>query len=214
MKRSRFVRHPVIAMPIRALVLGMAFLFSPSASAQGITTGVRGGINLASARFEGQEGATVLDTGLAPVVGVFVTVPLSSWFELQPEVLYSVKGPRLKMGAIESRLLLDYLEVPLLGRFSRRRTRAIDYYFIGGASFGFQLRARSRTDFGAAVEEIDIGDDVERFDIGVVAGGGLEFGAVVIDTRYTYGLRDIDKDKTDDVTVANRAWSVTAGFRF
>jgi hypothetical protein len=214
MKRSRFVRHPVSAMPIRALVLGMAFLCSPSASAQGITTGVRGGINLASARFEGHEGATVLDTGLAPVVGVFVTVPLSSWFELQPEALYAVKGPRLKMGAIESRLLLDYLEVPLLGRFSRRRSRTIEYYFIGGASFGIQLRARSKTDFGTAVETIDIGDEVERFDVGVVAGGGVEIGAVVIDGRYTHGLQDIDKDKTDEVTVTNRTWSVTAGFRF
>jgi hypothetical protein len=201
-------------MSIGAITFGAVLLCGGLAFAQGITTGVRGGINLASARFDAQDGATTLDTGLTPVLGVFVTVPLTTWFELQPEALYSVKGPRLKMGAVESQLLLDYLEVPLLGRFSRRGGRAIDYYFTGGASVGVRLRARSRTDFGGAVEDIDISDEVERFDVGVVAGGGLEISAVVIDGRYTHGLRDIDKDKTDDVKITNRAWSLTAGFRF
>jgi Outer membrane protein beta-barrel domain len=213
----RLDRHLVslaIPMLIRAIALGVAILCAGSAVAQGITTGVRGGINLASATFDGQDGATTLDTGLAPVFGVFVTIPLASWFELQPEALYSVKGPRLKIGAVESRLLLDYFEVPLLGRFSRRGGRAIDYYFTGGASVGVRLRARSRTDFGGAVEDINISDEVEPFDLGVIAGGGLEISAVVIDGRYTHGLRDIDKDKTDDVKVTNRAWSLTAGFRF
>ena len=48
----------------------------------------------------------------------------------------------------------------------------------------------------------------------MVAGGGIEVGAVVIDGRYTHGLRDIDKDKSYTVKVTNRTWSLTAGFRF
>jgi hypothetical protein len=203
-----------IPMLIRAVAFGVAFFCARSACAQGIAIGVRGGINLATATFDGQDATTTLDTGIAPVGGAFMTVPLASWFGLQPEALYSVKGPRLKIGAVESRLLIDYLEVPLLGRFTRRRDQRIGYYFIGGPSLGVRLRARSRTDFGGAVEDVDLSDEVERFDLGVVAGGGFEIGVVVIDGRYTHGLRDIDQDKTDDVALTNRAWSISAGVRF
>jgi predicted small metal-binding protein len=42
----------------------------------------------------------------------------------------------------------------------------------------------------------------------------MEFRRVVVDARYTHGLTDIDKDTSDDVKVANRAVSVTVGFKF
>jgi hypothetical protein len=200
---------------IRAIALGAAVLTARQAVAQGIDTGVRGGVNLASTTFMENDGATVLTPGVAPVVAVFATLPLPffSWLELQPEAQYSVKSSRLKEPA-DSSLVLDYVEAPVLARISRGAGNALAYYFIGGASFAYGLRARSRTDFGGAIEEIDIGDEVERFDLGAVAGFGFELGRYVFDGRYTHGLRNIDKDATDAVKVTSRTWSVTAGFRF
>ena len=71
-----------------------------------------------------------------------------------------------------------------------------------------------RVDFGTAIEEIDVSDEVERFDVGIAMGGGVELGRLVIDGRYTLGMRDIDVDKTDGVAMKHRVISITAGLRF
>ena len=78
----------------------------------------------------------------------------------------------------------------------------------------FALRARARATFNGFTTELDVMDQVNRFDFGVAMGGGVEFGSIVVDGRYTLGLTDIDKDKSDTVTTKNRTISVTAGFRF
>jgi hypothetical protein len=155
-----------------------------------------------------------LQSRLGIVAGAFITLPLFSKLELQPEVLYSVKGAKLDLDGISDSVVVDYLEVPALVRFSRRGAGKVHYYVAGGPSAGFQLRARTRTKFAGSTEEIDISEQVERFDLGVAFGGGVEIGSIVIDGRYTLGLTDIDKDKTDGIKTTNRVISLTAGFRF
>ena len=88
------------------------------------------------------------------------------------------------------------------------------YYAVGGATMSVLLRARARTKFSGSTEDVDVADQVERFDFGVTAGGGVEIGRLIIDGRYTFGLTDIDKDTTDASHTKNRALSVTAGVRF
>jgi hypothetical protein len=148
------------------------------------------------------------------VLGGFVTLPVTRWFELQPEVLYAMKGAQLQDSGIAARLLLDYLEVPVLGRLSRRVSDRIRLYAAGGPSFGLRVRAKTRAAFSGSTEEIDISEDVERYDLGVVAAGGLEMGSILVDGRYTLGLSDIDKDTSDSVKITTRAVSLTVGFRF
>jgi hypothetical protein len=104
--------------------------------------------------------------------------------------------------------------VPVLARFSKHGAGRNGYYFAGGPFVAFRLRARTRATFSGATEEIDIGEDVERLDFGLTGGGGVEIGSWVFDGRYTHGLKDIDKDKSDSVKVTSRAVSITAGFRF
>lgn len=199
---------------IPATALGLVLLCATSAAAQGVSVGARAGVSLATLRFEGDASGQTLDSRFGGVGGVFVTFPLVSWLELQPEVLYAMKGARLNEDGIASQVWLDYVDVPVLVRFSRRGAGAFRYYLVGGPSFGLRVRARTRTDFGGATEEIDISDDVERADLAVVAGGGVEFGALIVDARYSAGLSDIDKDKDDAVTVTTRAFSFTVGVRF
>lgn len=148
------------------------------------------------------------------MAGAFVTVPLFRGFELQPEVLYSSKGAKLDDEGIQSTLILDYVEVPVLGRMSGNAFRGGRFYVVAGPSFGVRVRAKSKTVFSGSTEEFDISGEIERLDVGVTAGAGLQFGALVIDGRFTYGLSDIDSDKTDAVKVTNRVFSLSAGLRF
>ena len=181
------------------------------ALAQGQSIGVKGGVSIATQATTGEGGGPSLDSRIGAVAGGFWTLPLGSWLDLQAEGLYVMKGARLTFSGIESTFALDYLEVPVLARV-RAGSGHRRYYAAGGPAFGFRLRARTRTAFSGSTEEIDVADQVEPIDIGIAAGGGMEFGRLIIDGRYSYGLSDIDKDASSKTR--NRAIAVTAGYRF
>jgi hypothetical protein len=207
-------RRPCAGPVFRAVALAAITLCDSPVFAQGISTGVRGGLNMATTATGGEGGDGALEWQPRAVFGGFVTWRVTSWLELQPEVLYAMKGAKSEEFGLTAKILLDYIEVPALARLSRGARGARSWYLVAGPSLSFLTRARSRADFGGAIEEIDLTDDVERFDIGVAAGGGVEFGSLLVDARYNHGLSDIDADATDDVTVRNRAVSLTVGFKF
>lgn len=198
------------------LILTAAIVLLPPATAlaQVPGLGVKAGINLASQETgddAGDDGGLASLRGL--VAGVFATLPVTAWLQVQPEALYAVKGASFDDGAISAQVRLDYLEVPVLARFFRRGGR-VGYYATGGPFVAVGLRARTRTEFPGATEEVDISEQVQRVDYGLAAGGGVEFGALVVDARYTHGLKDVDKDTSDGTRVHNRSVSLTLGFRF
>jgi hypothetical protein len=178
--------------------------------------GVKGGVNLATQKTTGEDaGDDGLQSMPALVAGVFTTFRVASWLEFQPEALYSVKGAKVDEGSFSSKAIVDYLEVPMLARVSRRGSGRTGFYVAGGPYVALQLRARTRTSFsGGTIEEIDIGEEVERLDFGVSAGGGVEWGSLVFDARYSHGLKDVDKDRSADIKLTNRVIAITAGFRF
>ena len=199
-------------MRILSIVFVTVFLCVGSASAQGLTTGVKGGVNFSSVKFDSPAGDLTLDWRLGAVVGGFIRFPLFSWLELQPEVLYSVKGGKREEFGVNSSVLLDYLEVPVLARMPMGG--ASKYFAVAGPYVGFRMRARTRTEFSGSTEEIDISDSVERMDFGLAVGGGVEFGSIMLDGRYSFSLTDIDADTSDEVKGKNRVVTATVGFRF
>jgi hypothetical protein len=201
-------------MRIAAVVCAFACLCGVPVFGQELTVGVKGGANMATERFESAAGSPGVARRVGAVVGMFGTLPLLSWLDLQPEALYSMKGSRLDLAGTKSSVWIDYLEVPVLLRVSPGSGSTFRYFVAGGPSIGFRLRARSRTQFQTATEEIDVGGDLERLDLGAAIGGGVERGPLVLDGRYTLGLKDIDKDKTDTVKVTNRTFSLTIGIKF
>jgi hypothetical protein len=124
-----------------------------------------------------------------------------------------MKGATLDVLGIGSTVKIDYLEVPILARVRLGSGRR-HYHVDGGVAPAVRLRARAATAFSGATEELDIADTVERVDLGVAGGGGVVVGAFSIDGRYTFGVRDIDADKSDSSRTKNRALAVTAGYRF
>lgn len=197
-----------------AVACAFGLLCTGTAFAQGRSLGVKAGVNLATQRNTGDDESPGLQSRVGIVAGVFATLPLLSRLELQPEALVSMKGARVDLDGVESSLAVDYIEVPVLARFSLRGGGKMHYYAAGGPSIGFLLRARTRTKFAGATEEIDISEQVNRFDFGIAMGGGVEIGSIVIDGRYTLGLQDIDKDKSDAIKTTNRAVSLTVGLKF
>jgi len=197
-------------MRLTSLVCGALLLCASPSFAQGFGIGAKGGVNIASEDVQGADSAPSLDSRVGGVAGAFVTLPLLPWVGLQVEGLYSQKGARLNFQGVDSSIHLDYVELPVLARVRLGHR----YYAAGGPSMAFALRAKTRTSFSGVTEEVDILDQIKRFDFGVAMGGGVVFGKLEVDGRYTLGFTDIDKDKSDATSTKNRTISITAGFRF
>lgn len=207
-------RFPLVAALIPpSLPLVLLLTCPAAASAQFTGSGVRAGLNLATLDSSDETGSAPVESQLRGVAAGYLTWRMLSWLELQPEVAYTLKGGKTDDGS-STKALLDYLELPVLGRVSTGQAGSRRFYVAAGAAVAVLLRARTRADFGDAIEEIDIRDDVETLDWGVVVAGGLELRSLVLDARYTHGLRDVDRDRTDPAKVYNRVLSFTAGIRF
>ena len=141
------------------------------------------------------------------VVGLFGVLPVNEMFAIQPEFLYSQQGAKVEDGSDKATFKIDYVQIPVLGRV--RLGAASPAYLLVGPSFGF--RTRAETEFNGQTESFK--DDVESTDVGLVTGVSVNAGRWVVDGRYTWGLRNIDKSD-DPGNTKNRVLSLSAGIRF
>lgn len=187
---------------------------SPAFAQQPAAFGVKAGVNFANLNFEGEDADVNFDRRTGLVAGLFVVVPTNSQFALQAEALYSQKGAQFEEDGFTSKVKLNFLEVPVLARFSTPASNGTSFHVFAGPSLGFKLSAEAVDSFGGEEETTDLDDDVKSFDLGLVLGAGVEFGRFIVDGRYSWGLTDINNDDTEDVKVKTRTFTVMAGFRF
>jgi hypothetical protein len=156
--------------------------------------GVKGGINLANLYVDDVADEN-LKVGLN--AGLFFKVPFTSFFAIQPEILYSSKGSKLTynnafQGSGEYRYNLNYIEVPMLAVFNlgpHFNLHAGPY-----AAFLTSANIKDLHDNGDIQNITDLkADNFNRFDWGLAGGAALEFSNFTIGARYNYGLKEIGK---------------------
>lgn len=140
------------------------------------------------------------------VVGLFGVLPVNEMFAVQPEFLYSQQGAKVEDGSDKATLKIDYVQIPVLGRI--RLGAGSPAFLLVGPSFGFRTRAES--EFNGQTENFK--DEVESTDVGLVTGVTANVGRWVVDGRYTWGLKNIDKN--EGANTKNRVLSLSAGIRF
>ena len=158
--------------------------------------------------------------------GVAVTLGSEGPWSFQPEVLYVSKGTSYGkseltnssggvLGTIETALVMNYLEFPLLARLGFRQREAVSPYLLAGPTFGF----RTSQDFqisGALQASTGI-DFFRPGDLGVALGSGLEVGRGayrgLLEARYTLGLLNTAHD-TYSSNARNEDLLVMAGLAF
>ncbi|HUF24710.1 MAG TPA: porin family protein [Vicinamibacterales bacterium] len=200
-----------------AVVASIAALPLPVFAQEG---GLKAGLNLASWSEQDPEEGVELSRRTGLVAGGWLRTPERSRVSFQIEALYSEKGASLTVDMfdeIDAEVRLRYVEVPLLARVDFAPAGSAGrFHLFGGVAPAFRISARASGSDGTNESSADVGDSFETFDLGAVAGAGLEFGRAVIDARYTHGLRSIAKAEAADIevpTVKNRAFSVMVGFR-
>lgn len=178
--------------------------------------GVQGGANLSKMDFTNNINYkfTEIDYLQGFIGGLVVQFINSKHTGVQAEINYSQKGwvenDTVGLNNLKYKSQINYIEMPVLTHVN-----------IGGGNFrgllnlgpyfGYALSAKK------SVKDIDTGreesldynfdsDKDNRFDFGLMAGGGFEyrfpFGKIAAEARYSIGLGNIDKVKIQESEVS------------
>ena len=153
--------------------------------------------------------------------GVFLQAPLGRFLALRPELLFSLRGGRTEVGVEGAGpavldIELAYLELPVLLRFAPPgRVRPV---LFAGPAPALQIGCDFSFVFPTDSARVTCGRDqltvVREWDVGLVAGGGIEWrfvqAALAIEARYTAGMRSI----LDDVQIRNRGMGLLLALTF
>lgn len=187
----------------------IATLTLTTSFAQGeVRFGFKAGLNLASiggdAYYAGFGG---FDSRTSFHIGALVEIPFTDKISLQPEVLYSAQGSKYNFGFGGTDVMLDYINVPIMGK----------YHIIAGLSgelgpvIGVLVKAQAKD----AGETEDIKEFYKKADIGVGIGASYRlpmglFGSL----RYNKGVSNINDDSDITAKNQNNVFQVSAGYTF
>jgi hypothetical protein len=75
----------------------------------------------------------------------------------------------------------------------------------------FDVKLKTTIDGGGTVDDSQLGD----FDIGIIAGAGIEITRFIIEGRYNWGLRNVAAgDLAETSKIKNRSFALLFGLRF
>ncbi|MBS1819837.1 MAG: PorT family protein [Acidobacteria bacterium] len=169
----------------------------------GIGFGVKGGLLFSSYREAGEsyknnngwEGGIFFGGNRLGDVGVM------------GEILYAKKGAKDQSGLVVDNY---YLEIPVLIRMnlgSANKNSGAIVYAIGGPVADILLKATQKN--------LDVKNNYESLDLGLIAGGGVEISRLLIEARLNWGLKNVAKASGAAATdIKTRSFAVLAGLRF
>jgi len=113
--------------------------------------------------------------------GIFLLINLSENIKLAPEVLYSAQGAKFSSGQVD----YNYINIPVLVNIYETK--------IIFLQLGAQLGIITSANFSAGGSSSNVIASLNKTDFGLVGGLGADFGMVVINARYNWGLTEIVK---------------------
>lgn len=194
-----------------------AFGFTTIHAQDGIQFGAKAGVNFAKLTGDDVEDA---DGRTGIHFGLVAEIPVSEKFSVQPELVYSQQGLQQDTPDGESKLKLDYLNVPVMAKFYVSDGFAIE----AGPQFGFNVSAKSEIQIegadGNEISEIEreLEDTVEGFDFGF--GGGVSYKmatGLFFQARYIIGLTSVYEASNEGIfqdDLNNSTLSLSIGYMF
>jgi len=204
------------------LALGITVLSAAPAAAQ-MSRGpiaLKGGLNISKLCVDEEFLGINTETRVGGLAGVSFSPSIRDAFSMQVEALITQKGTKVDdfdgFGTdLEARI--NYLEIPILGRYTFRLNDRSNAHLLAGPSLSFKLS--DTQELGGI--ELEQGDDIDvaGFDFGFVLGGAVEIVQKwTIDLRYTWGFSNVNAGSalfpSDIVEAKNRAFSFSVGYRF
>ncbi|OYX84917.1 MAG: hypothetical protein B7Y83_06565 [Flavobacteriales bacterium 32-34-25] len=177
-------------------IICLSFVSFTKAQELSPSVGIKGGVNFTNLYTEDVDDNNILTSFNA---GLFFNLPVSSAVSVQPEINFSRKGSELvydnAFATGTTKLKLNYLEMPVLLKLNV--TENLNLHFGPYLAYLIDGQATNETDGGTFNFEENIdNDDLNKWDYGLAAGVGLDFGSTSLGVRYNYGLQTIGKERT------------------
>jgi hypothetical protein len=197
---------------IRFLAIGafLAFALPHNSKAQGKIWSIGPEIGANFSKYGRDASGSDVKAGF--LGGLALTYSIENTHAITGKLLFAQKGAEIN-GVKQS---LNYLEVPVIGRFFFNRDGNFRPNIFLGPSFGFLTSATNKVGENSPAAINNYRDTYKPFDLGVTGGLGLNFliareTRLLFDARYTHGLSDVTKASG---YINNKAISLTAGVSF
>ena len=173
--------------------------------AQHVNIGIKAGLNLYNIKYNND---IKYDTKAGLHAGLLGHIHVTKNFAVQPELLFSAQGAKYTTAGVDTKLNLNYLNIPVLLQYMFDN----GFRFEAGPQVGLLLTAKA--DNGTT--KTDIKSDLKPVDVGLALGLGYihvpsGFG---VDARYNLGLSNINDDDNSTVKANNRGFQLGVFYQF
>ena len=190
-----FLKGMIVPLVI-ACSIGSAYAQEQQAAGENSISpkfGIKAGVNLANLYVDNIEDEN-MKVGLN--AGLVAKIPLVKGLSIQPELLFSSKGAKLRynslFGSGEYRFNLNYVELPLLAVVNIAKNLNVHAGAYG--SYLVSVNTKDLDDDGTVTDISKLNaENFNRFDYGLVGGLGVDVSNFSIGARYNYGLREVGK---------------------
>lgn len=142
-------------------------------------------------------------------VGGFAEFKFNDYVALQPELLYSRQGFRLKDGDVKTKVRVNYLNIPILAKLYVLEGLSVDL----GPQLGFALNAKNKSKSGGTTVKHKI-TNFNTCDVSFAVGLSYEYEEFMVSARYNIGLTNVfDKDDVGGNN-KNHVFQLSVGYRF
>ncbi|MCT2409964.1 PorT family protein [Chryseobacterium antibioticum] len=136
--------------------------------------------------------------------GVFINIPISEAFSIQPEAIYSLQGAKLKddydfvgYTITNMKQTLGYINVPVMVQYNATP----EFYLEAGPEFGLLINAQAKGDINGNSYKTSNKDALKTFNFGLGLGLGYKFTPNIgINARYIAGLSNIVKNSGEEIS--------------
>jgi opacity protein-like surface antigen len=194
---NTWLRMAVIAVTAGALGFGIA---APVA-AQGAGVGIKLGPTFADFTSD----ALDIENRTGWHGGLFIGGNRDGTFGWQTEFNWLRREAETVLG---TKFHVDYLQVPIFLRLNigTRSKNGFAVYGIAGPAFEIKIADK--------INGVTIDDSFEGTDVGLVAGAGVEITRLILEGRYEWGFRRINRDFSSATEIKSRSFTVLVGVRF
>lgn len=141
------------------------------------------------------------------VAGAEVEYYVNNIVGIATGLLYSQQGAELDTNnAADVKFKIDYINVPIIANIYVWKGLALK----AGLQPGININSKFSGARGDIKTEVDM--DVNTFDISIPAGISYDFGRLVLDARYNFGLLKIFDD--DYLDSKNLTFQLAIGYKF
>ena len=193
----------IIKLRTLLTILLLTVGFSTLSTAQSLPEfGIKGGLNYST--FNDTDGFEY-KTGF--LIGGYANfkIPLSP-VSVQPEVIYAQYGANINNS--DAQVVVNYIQVPVLLKFGFELP-AVSPNVYFGPYMSFNTKAEIKNNDGS----LNLEDNVNDTEYGVVVGAGLDVSKIRLGLRYTAGLTNVANDNFNP-SAKNGAIALTVGIAF